>query len=258
MATQSESLDDVEVPRVAPARCPYLRSADGAWVSAAPVADHRCYAVVPPAPLSIPKQRRLCASPEHITCATYLAVDESRAARKAVPEPEAGWGWTRTSPLVDVNVGLRPQLAAALTNGKIWRALPAVALVVVLVVLGGSNLGSNDQVGLSSSAPALLTPTSSPKPIPSPLATSEPSTEQTPSAPVSPAPSTAPPPTAIPTPLPTPRVTPVPSARAQYTVKSGDTLYGIAGQFGISVSALKNFNSITSDVIHVGDVLLIP
>ena len=43
-----------------------------------------------------------------------------------------------------------------------------------------------------------------------------------------------------------------------YTVKSGDTLYLIAKQYGTTVTALKNTNLLTSDYILVGQVLKIP
>ncbi len=43
-----------------------------------------------------------------------------------------------------------------------------------------------------------------------------------------------------------------------YTVQSGDTLYEIASRFGTTVSALKNANNLTSDMIRVGQVLNIP
>jgi LysM repeat protein len=43
-----------------------------------------------------------------------------------------------------------------------------------------------------------------------------------------------------------------------YTVQSGDTLYEIANRFGTTVSALKNANNLTSDLIRVGQVLNIP
>lgn len=44
----------------------------------------------------------------------------------------------------------------------------------------------------------------------------------------------------------------------KYTVKSGDSLYNIAKKYNTTVSAIKNLNKLTSDVIHPGDVLLIP
>jgi len=43
-----------------------------------------------------------------------------------------------------------------------------------------------------------------------------------------------------------------------YIVQSGDTLYEIANRFGTTVSALKEANNLTSDMIRVGQVLNIP
>lgn len=43
-----------------------------------------------------------------------------------------------------------------------------------------------------------------------------------------------------------------------YTVKSGDTLYGISNQFGVSVKDLANLNNLTNNIIRVGEVLNIP
>src|SRR5579883_1356071 len=43
-----------------------------------------------------------------------------------------------------------------------------------------------------------------------------------------------------------------------YTVKSGDSLTRIAGQFGVSIKALRSFNSLKTDKIVVGQKLNIP
>lgn len=43
-----------------------------------------------------------------------------------------------------------------------------------------------------------------------------------------------------------------------YTVKRGDTLYGIAQAFNISVEELKKANNLTSNVLSIGQVLTIP
>ncbi len=42
-----------------------------------------------------------------------------------------------------------------------------------------------------------------------------------------------------------------------YTVQRGDTLYGIAKQFGTTVNDIKNLNNLTSNTISVGQVLRI-
>lgn len=43
-----------------------------------------------------------------------------------------------------------------------------------------------------------------------------------------------------------------------YTVSKGDTLYGIANKFGVSVNNLKNINNLTSNTLSIGQVLKIP
>lgn len=43
-----------------------------------------------------------------------------------------------------------------------------------------------------------------------------------------------------------------------YTVKVGDTLYGISNQFGVSVTELARINNVKADTIRVGQILKIP
>ena len=43
-----------------------------------------------------------------------------------------------------------------------------------------------------------------------------------------------------------------------YTVKSGDTLYGIARSYGTTVDDLKKVNNLTSNSLSIGQVLNIP
>jgi len=55
-------------------------------------------------------------------------------------------------------------------------------------------------------------------------------------------------------------VSPVPSTfeGIVYTVKSGDTLWLISKAFGTTVDAIKTLNGLTSDMIYVGQTLMIP
>ena len=89
-------------------------------------------------------------------------------------------------------------------------------------------------------------------------------------APVAPAPvRTTPTPTPTPTPTRTPAVattpapapapTPATSSATSYTIKSGDTLSGIAARFGTTTKKLMNLNNITdANQIRIGQVLKLP
>jgi LysM repeat protein len=67
-----------------------------------------------------------------------------------------------------------------------------------------------------------------------------------------PTPTRTPAPTASPTPSPTT------SSATSYTVKSGDTLSGIAARFGTTAKRLRNLNNLSSDLIRIGQVLKLP
>ena len=43
-----------------------------------------------------------------------------------------------------------------------------------------------------------------------------------------------------------------------YTVKAGDTLYGISNQFGVSVTELARINNVKAENLQIGQVLTIP
>ena len=43
-----------------------------------------------------------------------------------------------------------------------------------------------------------------------------------------------------------------------YTVKAGDTLYGISNQFGVSVTELANLNNVNALTLQIGQILTIP
>lgn len=130
------------------------------------------------------------------------------------------------------------------------QAIPAIALVGVLVVLASSGLGRDPGgVAVASSTPSPMA-TGSPRPTTTPAPTPMPTT--------TPAPAPSPTPAITATPVPTVTATPAASFRV-YTVKSGDTLYGIARSFGVSVTALTELNGISrTKILHTGDKLLIP
>jgi len=102
----------------------------------------------------------------------------------------------------------------------------------------------------------LVNPNDQPTASPSPSATG-PSASPTPS--VTPSPTVTKSPSPTPSVTPTPTVTPSPTPTARYyTVVSGDTLTAIAKKFASTVTAIMTANSLTSDLIKVGQKLLIP
>ena len=52
-------------------------------------------------------------------------------------------------------------------------------------------------------------------------------------------------------------VTEVPTTSVNYTVNPGDTLYSIARDYNTTVNNIKNKNNLTSDLLLVGQTLLI-
>ncbi|MFZ5898134.1 MAG: LysM peptidoglycan-binding domain-containing protein [Bacillota bacterium] len=47
-------------------------------------------------------------------------------------------------------------------------------------------------------------------------------------------------------------------AAVKYTVKAGDTLWGISNKYGVSVNQLKAINSLQGELLSIGQVLVIP
>lgn len=230
--------------------CPFLLAADGNWRSIDATGEHRCTAVFPPARLTTEKQRRLCLVADHETCATFiaaLAVREpalERVAATSRPMP-------RTTPVITE----RGRFALPALSMRPDRTAGQAALVILLGVafagivfaqLGPGGDGSRGGLGAS------------PSPVASAAAvTAAPSdgavvVSPTPAEQVSPTPGI----TLVPT-----EDSPAPStsAPATYTVQRGDTLSGIAAEYGTTWQVLAELNDIENpSALRVGTVLQLP
>jgi LysM repeat protein len=236
--------------------CPYLLSADGAWRSSSAAREHRCTAVTPPSPLAAEKQRRLCLTADHVSCATFVAATEARAA--VHPPLDLRRPIARTTPLV-------------LDQGRLAVAMPAIAstplarqgaLIGLLGVAFAAVLIARVATGGGGEAGVLVPVGSgSPKPIATDsavAATQKPATQKpaTAAPTKTPAPTVKPSPTLVPT---GPTGSPTKGNPATYKVKSGDTLSGIAAKFDTTVKVLVDLNDIKDpSKLHVGQVIKLP
>lgn len=248
-ATPADSAADLSVPR----GCPFLQSQAGGWRLDLPSRDHRCAAFTPASPLAPEKQARLCLTPAHSSCATYLASMAAREARLGVvPGNRATrWGLARTTTIIEDAGGIRGQMTSVLLDRRRWPAIPAVLLVATLFGLALS--------GFRVDIPATASSTSSPDPTPAgtPSSTRAPVAVATDPEPSTAAPTAAPTERPVATPKPT-KKPPAPAVRT-YRVQSGDTLSGIAARFGTTTQALMDLNNITNaNLLTVGQVLRIP
>jgi LysM repeat protein len=250
---------DLALPR----GCPFLLGDAGGWRLAVPTRDHRCAAFTPPAPLAPEKQARLCLTPAHTGCATYLASLAAREARVGSPSPQRAtrWGLARTTTVVEDSGGLRGRLLGLLLDRRRWPAIPAVLLVTTLFTLAISGFRS----GLPATAVATAStgvPDSTPTRTPAPLATGAPTAVAIAAATTQPTPSTPPVPTAASTAAAAPTANPTPNPTPNYrtyVVRSGDTLGAIATKYGVSVGSIARLNHITNPArLGIGQVLLIP
>lgn len=259
----------IPVPAV-DAACPYLLAADGAWRSSGPSREHRCSAVVPPAALAPDKQRRLCLVPEHQRCATFLAatgqdgLDPIVARHRSRRAPTVARPIARTTPLVLDRGRMTPGIGSFRVESRFGQfglvglmALAFVALVVARSPAGAVPPGgelAGGVVATRSPTAASAAPTG-PSDAEEPVRTLVP-TEVEPTDPP-PAEETATPADATSTPSPTdPPPSPKPTS---YKVKRGDTLFGIAAEFGTTVKKLASLNGIEDpSKLRVGQVLELP
>lgn len=206
--------------------------------------------------LAIAKQRSLCLTDGHRSCATFVAAREGieSAARPSITAPSGLWPEVHTAPIVleqaHVRLGPLPVGGPRLSAQLILGGLMVVALVVLVLARlvappidgpqasgpAGTQPGG---VGGSSASPTV---TSSRSPAPPPVSTGSPSL------------ASDGPQTTLATLAPLPSI-----ATNPYTVQAGDTLSSIASRFDTTVSVLAALNGISDPrLIRIGQVLRVP
>lgn len=221
--------------------CPYLALADdGRTVADGYDAEHRCHALTPPAPLDRPRQVQLCLTEAHVRCDRFASARTAwLAASSGLPRvaPDVAFGRTRL--VLEPEPAWR-NLSAPTTQFSRRTALIAIGVVVVALLVLGSAFRL---FGGAPAANASPTPSASPSASPIASSTALESSSAGPSASIA---ASAP-----------PAGTPTPSQRT-YVVQQGDTLNGIALEFGTTAQAIRAANGLTSDNINPGQVLVIP
>jgi LysM repeat protein len=241
--------------------CPFLAlSTDHRTVVDGFDPDHACHALPEVAPLERSRQAEQCLTEAHRQCERYLAFLASRAADTAsVPAPSADALIRRTRLVMEPEPRRRRDLAAAGRgqSPRRWLVAGGVAAVGVAAAATAFGGGFNGLVGRpppSGSAPGPST-VQGEAPSLTPQATAEPTAEPTAelgSASAQPAAATS---TAQPS---RSAAASAPATPTTYVVQAGDTLSLIATRFGTSVSAIQETNGMNSDVINIGEVLVIP
>jgi len=220
--------------------CPLLTlGGDPRSVSATTDPAHRCVASGALTSIDREHQARFCLGGRYESCDRYLAhVAERGPAGPAwgPAAPDATFSSTR----VVLEATARPALPAR------PRRLGTATLIVVLLVLIGAVVAWAALGGLGGGAAG---PSPSSSPSAEATVTARPSASTSPSATATVAP------TPTPTPAPTPTAAPTP---VTYIVQPGDTLNAIAARYGTTAQAIMQANGLTSDIINVGQVLIIP
>lgn len=250
--------------------CPYLLASDGRWRSSTSAREHRCWVLTPPAILAAEKQRRLCLTADHLACSTYRAATEPTDATddpRLISDHRQLRAVTRTAPLVldhgRLAIGLpslRGERGASQSGLVALMAVAFAAIVLARLSGGGPDLIPAQAGGDANASPSAATRA----PIANEGATegatrtlvpTEAEPTPAPAEPTEAAPTEAAPTEAAPT-----EAAPTQDAQARtYTVRSGDTLMGIAGEFDTSVPELMELNDIENvRLLRVGQVLELP
>ena len=216
--------------------CPLLTlGGDPRAVSAIADPVHRCAAGGSLSTIDRDHQVRFCLGGGYEGCTryrTHVEVVGPVGPTWGPAAPDATFGSTR------VVLEAAPRAIIPARSRRVGTA----ALIVILLIGTGAAVAWVGLRGLQ----GLVSP---PDASPSPSVAVSPSPSPEPSGTASPPAS----PTATPEPTPTPAPTPV-----TYIVQSGDTLNAIAARFGTTAQAIRDANGITGDLIHPGQVLIIP
>jgi len=129
-----------------------------------------------------------------------------------------------------------------------------IALACVGLLLGGFSLAlAETNINAAPVATPTLHPTDTSLPTARPTATNTTKAGITPQNTPTPRP-----PTATPTLPPPPTSCPPPAGWVAYTVKSGDTLAGLAARFRTNITALKQGNCLISTELINGSIIYVP
>lgn len=220
--------------------------------------NHACHALDEPMPLDRQYQAQLCLTSRHDRCERYL---KHVAQRGGTPGRVA-----LADGLVSTRLVLAPEpawrgIAGRARRGGRGRAI-AVGGAILLTSVAGAVLARPAMDGSLSvlNAVAAVTPSPTTAPAPTPSAAPTPP-RPTPTVELSPSPSPSPTPSPTVAPTPAPTVTPpaTPTPVRTYVVQEGDTLAGIAEQFGSTVAAIQAANDIEDpNEIIIGQTLVIP
>ena len=144
-------------PSTRPAICPYLLPADGAWRSPRPHRDHRCARVAPAALVAAEKQRALCLTDAHATCATYEAARASPRRTRPASASAQPCGRSRVpTPVILEPDGARLHRRCRRLpgRGRSARPLLVVLMVVAFVAVVAGRVDRRRPAGVDGAAAA--------------------------------------------------------------------------------------------------------
>ena len=223
--------------------CPFLATESGAWRAAFPVGEHRCTAVVPAVRIAPAKQRRLCLTAEHVDLRDLPRGPRAPGDRAGSPIGDArtaGTGRRRAIPVDHARAPRADPPGPAGPGHDAARRRPDRARRAARGrVPGGLLRPPRQRAGRVAPSPSVVDRGLEREPAPRRHGRPRPGRRR-PRRPPSPSVSPSTVAHAAPRPPSRRRAPRLPPAGGTYKVKSGDTLSGIAAQFGTTVKALKD------------------